>query len=111
MEFLDLPDECVLLVLGHLPVPSTVTCAATCKRLRALVHSDSLWIPRIRDELGVNIKVCFHLDYFAFGRAQPRYSEDIGPSDKDASLLVLVDNNAGRVNNVSRELSNDADLR
>jgi hypothetical protein len=58
MELLDLPDECVLLVLGHLPVTGTVACGETCKRLRALVHSDTLWIPRLHQEFGLEVKVC-----------------------------------------------------
>jgi hypothetical protein len=64
MELLDLPEECILHVLEYLPVKGVIACGETCQRLRALMPSNVLWLPRLREELGVELKVIGILHIF-----------------------------------------------
>lgn len=57
MELLDIPEECILHIFEYLPVKGVIACSETCQRMRALMPSNVLWLPRLRDEFGVDLKV------------------------------------------------------
>ena len=57
MELLDLPEECILHILEYLPVKGVIAFGETCQRMQALMPSNVLWLPRLREEYGVDLKV------------------------------------------------------
>ncbi len=63
MDLFDLPEECILHILEFLPLKGVIACSETCQRLRALMPSNMLWLPRLCDEYGLDLKVGRHRRY------------------------------------------------
>lgn len=57
MELLDLPEECILHILEYLSLEGVMACTETCTRMQALSPSNMLWLPRLSDEFGIDVKV------------------------------------------------------
>lgn len=56
-ELSDLPDGCTQLVLEFLSIRDVAACAASCKKMAALAQEPLMWIPRLKADFGVDIKV------------------------------------------------------
>ena len=74
MSLSGLPDGCLQHVLDFLNIRDVAVCAATCKRMSTLAKLPLMWIPRLKADFGVAIKVCLgvhscclHLNCCALG--------------------------------------------
>lgn len=57
MSFSGLPDGCLQVVLDQLSIHDVAACAATCKRISLLAQLPLMWLPRLKADFGVVIKV------------------------------------------------------
>lgn len=57
MSLNSLPDGCLQHVLEFLCIRDIAVCAATCKRISTLAKLPLMWIPRLKEDFGVAIKV------------------------------------------------------
>ena len=56
-ELSDLPDGCTQLVLEFLSIQDVAACAASCKKMAVLAQEPLMWLPRLKADFGVDIKV------------------------------------------------------
>lgn len=58
LQWSDLPDDCVQLILSHLETRDLARCSRLSKSMRKLANDDSLWVRRAFEQSPVVARRC-----------------------------------------------------